>query len=76
MNKDRRKAIKELIADLENARDRAAEIRDEETEYFDNMPEGIQMSERGEAAQEAVSNLEYAADGFDELIEYLENAAE
>ena len=42
-----------LIGELE-------EIRDEEQEAFDNMPEGFQNGERGELAQEAINNLEAA----------------
>lgn len=41
-------------------------LRDEEQEYLDNMPEGLQQGERGEAAQEAISNLENACDKIDE----------
>jgi len=75
MNKTRRAEINALISDLQSAKDRAKSIRDEEQEYLDNMPESLQSSERGEAAQEAVSNLEYATDAFDDLIQNLEDAA-
>lgn len=39
-------------------------IKDEEQEYFDNMPEGLQGSERGETAEAAVNNLEVASDSL------------
>lgn len=76
MNKQRRKEIAEVVQELETLKERIEVLRDEEQEYFDNMPEGIQMSERGDLAQEAASNLEYAADGFDELIGNLNAASE
>ena len=40
-------------------------------EKFDNMPEGLQESERGEQLQEAVEALEMACDSLDEVIEGL-----
>lgn len=76
MNKQRRKEIAEVVQELETLKERIEVLRDEEQEYFDNMPEGIQMSERGDLAQEAASNLEYVADGFDELIGNLNAASE
>jgi hypothetical protein len=42
-------------------------IRDEEQEYFDNMPEGFQNGDRGSTAQEAIDNLEAAASDLDEI---------
>ena len=41
------------------------EVRDEEQESYDNLPEGLQAGERGEQMQENVDNLE-------EFIGYLE----
>ena len=40
-------------------------IRDEEQEYFDNMPEGFQNGDKGSTAQEAIDNLEAAIDDLD-----------
>lgn len=70
MNKATRKRITNIgeqqmeiiIAEME-------EIRDEEQEKFDNLPEGIQESEKGEKFEE--SN-----DALDELIQELETAFE
>lgn len=74
MNNERRKEIKALISDLENAQSKAEDLRDQEQEYLDNMPENMQDGARGEAAQEALSNLEYAADAFEEIVGYLNEA--
>lgn len=59
---------------LEALREEIECIKDEEEEAFDNFPESLQESERGEAMQEAISNLEYAFDSIDEVISYLEEA--
>ena len=47
---------------------------DEENECFENMPEGLQNSERGEAAQEAIDNLESAMNNIEEAIDNLNEA--
>lgn len=60
MNDARRKKIARMISFLEGLEVDIQEILDEEREAFDNMPEGLQGSERGEAAQEAIDALENA----------------
>lgn len=74
MNKDRRKELQNLISklgELESLRDEIKEdieaVRDEEQEYYDNMPEGLQQSDRGYAAEEAISNIEDAINTLDDL---------
>ena len=57
-----------LIGELE-------EIRDEEQEAFDNMPEGFQNGERGELAQEAINNLETAI-GYLEALDAIDDLNE
>lgn len=74
MNKARRKEIDAVIQDLESAKERLESIRDEEQDYFDIMPESFQYAEKGEAAEEAINNLDYAIDQIDEVIENAEQA--
>lgn len=69
MNKARRKEIDSVIATLEEAKERLESIRDDELEYYNLMPESFQYGEKGEAAEEAVSNLDYAIDQIDDAIE-------
>lgn len=76
MNKERRNRINKVIEQLEVLKDEIADIGMEEEEAYDNLPEGIQESDRGEAMQEAVDNLEIAGDTFDDIIEYLNEAAQ
>lgn len=69
MNKQRRKEldkVQDLIIDAQNALE---ELKDEEQECYDNLPEGIQCSERGEAMQEAVEYMEAAYDNIQDAID-------
>ncbi len=45
--------VSDLVADLEA-------IRDEEQDAFEAMPESLQQSERGQASEQAVHDLESA----------------
>ena len=70
MNNERRKKIDQAMALIEEARSIIEDATAEETEAYENMPESLQYSERGELAQEAVNNLEYSESSFDELLGY------
>ena len=74
MNKARRKEIDSVIEALEKAKEQLEVIRDDEQDYFDNMPESFQYAEKGELAEEAISNLDYAIDQIDEAIDNAEQA--
>lgn len=81
MNKDRRKALQEAIAQLETAKSCLEEAtslietaKDEEQEYFDNMPESFQQGDKGQAAEAAVSELEEAIQNIEDCIEHVDNA--
>lgn len=81
MNNDRRREISDLIKRAEalkeqleavtteasSLKDDIERVRDEEQEYFDNMPESLQGSDRGQAAEAAVSQLDEAMGTLDEL---------
>ena len=72
MNAQGRKEIAKYIASLEEIKDKLDSMMDEEQDKFDNMPEGLQESERGEVMQEAIKQLETACDNLDEVISALE----
>ena len=48
MNDERRKLITEAIDLVEQAKNLLNAAKEEEQECFDNLPEGIQQSERGQ----------------------------
>lgn len=77
MNKQRRKAIDAVREKLEELLEELEAIKDEEQEAFDNLPESLQASERGEAMEEAIENLAYSIDYIEEITEqFLPNAME
>lgn len=76
MNNDRRKRIQAVLDELADFRSRVSDLQGEEQDYFDNMPENLQQSERGEKAEQAASRLEDALTAFDEIEEALQEAAE
>lgn len=62
MNKERRKAIEKIIDSLDQLMAEIDTVASEEREYYDNMPENMQMSERGEKASQDADALEQARD--------------
>lgn len=66
MNKQRRAAIVALVEQLGPIRAELENLRDEEQEYLDNMPESLQGGGKGEAAEEAIGKL-------DEMIQHIED---
>lgn len=76
MNKQRRKTINEIYDKLAELRDLLEEVKCEEEDYRDNMPENLQNSERYEIAEEACDNLDSALSSLEEALDYVESAAE
>ena len=64
MNKIRRKAIEEIEVQLETLAERIGEIRDEEQEYIDNMPDSLHL--RAELAWSAIESLDEATSSLEE----------
>ncbi|MFK0338738.1 hypothetical protein ACIQT7_15835 [Agrobacterium deltaense] len=67
MNKERRKEIARAAAMIEEAKGILETCRDEEQEYYDNMPESFQDGDKGNAAQEAIDALEEAVSSLGEI---------
>ncbi|MBO5969886.1 MAG: hypothetical protein J6S14_15470 [Clostridia bacterium] len=79
MNKARRNRIREarhhiaaaaaLIEQAEEQLSAAceilAEVEEEEQEAFDNLPDSLQLSEKGEKMEDAISNLQEAEEALD-----------
>ena len=74
MNNTRRKEIQDVLNELADLRSQIDTLHGEEQEAYDNMPESLQQSERGQAAENAASELENALSAFDEIASSL-NAA-
>lgn len=81
MNKSRRKKIASVISALENIagydsinsiRNEIENILWEEEDAYDNMPENLQYSMRGEASSEAIDSLQDAVDTLEEAISIID----
>lgn len=62
MNRIRRKELERAAELLEQAREIIEAVKDEEQEAFDNMPESIQQSERGETMEGYIYTLDELCD--------------
>jgi hypothetical protein len=76
MNKARRKWLESIIDVLTEQKDQIELVVEEEQEAYDNLPESIQYSERGEAMSDTVSDLEYAASDLEDILETLQEIIE
>ena len=76
MNKQRRKRVCEAFDMLHQATEILAEVGDEESEAFDNLPEGIQESERGQKMEDIIDAIDDAMEELDELVESIKEVCE
>jgi hypothetical protein len=77
MNNTRRKKIAAIQERLSALMDEIDDLYTEELEAFENLPESLQCSSKGEKMEEAIDALEEARNGLEEVItEYLETAME
>ena len=76
MNKQNRKELQGYVDSLDEIKCAIEQMQCDEEEKFDNLPEGIQDSERGEEFQEAIENLESSASSIEEAIDYLNEILE
>lgn len=76
MNKIRRQRITEAVGLLEKVMEIIDEVQTEEQDAFDSLPEGIQVSERGQAMEDASDRLGYVLDELGSQMEELEDIRE
>lgn len=75
MNKATRARLREIADQLTSITEYVEEVRDEEQDKFDNMPENLQYSYRGEAFENAADALNDAAEALENARERIEEAA-
>lgn len=76
MNKARRLSIMKTINSLQILKSDVENIQSEEQDAYDNLPESLQDSERGDRMQEAIDNLDDAMTLIDEAVTALTLAEE
>ena len=74
MNNYRRKYIIETINQLELLKDDIINIKSEEEDYFNNIPENLQYSLDAENSQNAICELENAECSIEDVISSLQNS--
>lgn len=72
MNKQRRKEISAVITKLENIKEELENILGDEQDYYDNIPENLQMSERADQSSEAIDIMEDAISSIEDITDQLE----
>ena len=76
MNKKRRKMISDIIIELESIKVKLNNVLSEEEMVFDNMPENLQGSMRGEESEEAIDMMSEADSALDDALGSLQEAIE
>ena len=76
MNKVRRQTIEDIIEQLGTLKEHIECVGELESDTYDNLPEGIQNSERGEAISKNASDLEQAASDLDDIMSTLKDIIE
>ena len=72
MNKARRDQILMVIQKIDNIKAALEVILYDEQEAYDNIPDSLKESERGETSMEAQENMEAAIQTLEEAMECLE----
>lgn len=76
MNKARRNEIQKCIDDLEVIKIRLEYVRDDEEEAFNNLPEGLMYSEKGDTMQEYIDDLDSEIGNLEDTISNLQDIVE
>lgn len=61
MNKKRRERLRAAIDQLETVQTDIDDIKSEEEDAYENLPESIQMSERGDEMQSIIDTIDTAS---------------
>jgi chaperonin cofactor prefoldin len=72
MNKTRRQQLRKWLEDMENIKSELETICSDEQDYFDNMPENLQGSQRGCDSEEAIDQMNEAVSSLEDAISIIE----
>jgi hypothetical protein len=71
MNKVRRKALDDIKARIEGLKEELDFLKEEEEMAFDNLPESLQGSDRGEKMEEYIQKIADAVSSLEDAVDYL-----
>lgn len=71
MNKQRRKELDTIYRKIEDLMQDLETVCGEEQDAYDNLPESLQESDRGETMYNAIDNMESALSSLGEAMDYI-----
>jgi hypothetical protein len=74
MNKQRRGILLSILDRIEAIKADLESTRDDEQEFFDNMPENLRDSQKGQDAEDAIASMEEALSSLDDAFAAIETA--
>lgn len=74
MNNSKRNRLKDAVGVLDSLIDRIRDEQYDEVDKYNNLPEGIQGSDRGISMEDVVDNLEDALGDLKSAKSYIETA--
>lgn len=72
MNKIRRKQLEKWLEEMEAIKNKLENICSDEEEYFDNIPENLQSSERASDSESAIDQMSEAVSTIEDAISCIE----
>ena len=75
MNNTRRRELIRINNALEELKDRVDDVMCEEQDSFNNLTDNLQQTERGQAMEEVINNLDDALNAIEEAIDCISEAA-
>jgi hypothetical protein len=66
MNAKRRKRLEEAVSLIAEARSIIEEVMEDEQEAYDNLPESIMYSDRGESMADGIDQIEQAVSSLED----------
>lgn len=76
MNNTRRAQLRKALSMIETAQSIIEEVKEQEQEAYDNLPEGLQESDRGRDIDENAYTLEMALDEIETIVDSLYEVVE
>lgn len=76
MNDKRRSVLKRALDLLRQASELVSSVKEDEEDALYNMPDNLQLSERYEKMEDAISALEDTEESIESAIEKIETASE
>lgn len=72
MNKEQRARLGKIVEQLYDLQSQIEEVKDDEESKYDNLPESLQESDKGESFLEAIDSLDDALSYLSDAIDSLE----